>query len=1403
MPALQQYANRTIGMGDRSKYAWDSWTQDWGPTGAPNAFYGHSRNAWKTGYSYGDKNPQTADDYLIVGFLTPVYANGIEVVESNGNGFVTSIQLLDEYGTYRTITPTGFKDYTPWGSVNTLRFNFPLTSYRVTGVRINVDVDRDSSYEAIDAVRLSGETTLNVPATGAPSISGAIREGSFLTANSGSISDANGVGAIRFAWLSSANGGITWQEVGSGSSFTIPVQTLRGQILRVSASFTDGAGNSELLFSSPTVPITGNTPPGGVPLVLGTPKVGQVLSADGSGISDADGIVSLTYRWQAAPAGSNSWQDIPAATGNTYTIGSAYQGQTLRVAASVLDGFGAVSTLYSSPTVAVVTNNNLVVGVPMLSGNPVVGQTLLADASGLSDPDGLGSFNWKWQSSTSGSNWVDIPGATASSYGPSRADRNALLRAVVTYVDGLGNGESTSSAPSAPVSLTNTPISGEPGIVGVVAVGNQLSVSTSSLSDADGLFGGFSYQWETSSDGLSYQAIPGATGSTYRISSTDQAKRLRVSLNLTDGAGFQEMAVSQPTAPVPRVNRPGLGTPSLSGSAKVGQTLQASLGSLNDADGIATVSYQWQSAPPLPGIGNRPGTFQDIPGATANSYTLTRADKGTFLQVVALYVDAYGFNEGPFTSGSTALVGQDNQPSVGGPQILGAAKVGQTLTADLGNLNDPDSLGAVTYRWQSADPNQLVFSTVGSGLSYTLNPRDLGRVLRLEASYTDGAGFAELAMSLPTEVVSRDNNLPSGAPFITGIPEVGKLLRADKGSLIDADGIGSSSLFYTWESADPDSLVFSVIQRTGSNQYRLSSSDLGQVIRVTVGYTDNAGFQETVSSAETTPVAPVRVLVKPLLVSASVEQDLVLLQFNTELAATSPNPAAFTLQAGRSFPRVIQTVVNASGGFVSLLLDRSITPQESLTLSYLDLSGDQTAAVLESADGLDVESFRAFKVTNLAADVSAPQVVEATANGKGLILQLNEQLDAALPSTSAFKVLVDQRPVAVVKTRIEAEAGQVQLDLASAVAPGSTVAISYSDLNGDQTSRVVQDAVGNDLESFSNLPVRNDSVDLTPLSTDRLSIDGDSLTLLFNKEIAATMPAMTAFRVDINGTNSKVKRVFTDPASRSVLLTLDRMAAAGDQVTLSYTDADGDQTRGVIEDSNGNDLSSLVKQPVANQTIDRTPLALERAEVEATRVDLFFNKALSDAIPNLNRFRLQDGTRKLNLKGVQTNARDGQVTLQLATTLQAGGALQLSYTDLSGDQKSGVIEDLSGNDWGSQEGINLSNYIQDEEAPNLIDAVLDGREISVQFDELIQPGSVKPSLFSLSAAGRRIKVLKAEVADDDTVVVLQLASTPRPDALPILLSYNDPKADQTNGVIQDLSGNDLASLRNALVDAII
>ena len=174
--------------------------------------------------------------------------------------------------------------------------------------------------------------------------------GKTLTADTTGIADEDGLDNADFSyqWLAdnTANSGAT------GSTYTL-ADADEGKAITVQVSFTDDGGNDETLTSTATAAVSAapasNNPSTSAPTISGTAQVGETLTADTTGIEDADGLTTatLSYQWLADDA------DIAGATGSTYTLVEADEGKTVKVQVSFTYDGGNDETLTSAATDAV------------------------------------------------------------------------------------------------------------------------------------------------------------------------------------------------------------------------------------------------------------------------------------------------------------------------------------------------------------------------------------------------------------------------------------------------------------------------------------------------------------------------------------------------------------------------------------------------------------------------------------------------------------------------------------------------------------------------------------------------------------------------------------------------------------------------------------------------------------------------------------------------------------------------------------------------------------------------------------------------------------------------------------------------------------------------------------------
>ena len=255
----------------------------------------------------------------------------------------------------------------------------------------------------------------NAPATGAPTINGTAQVGETLTADISGIADEDGLDNVAYSYQWVSNDGSTDEDIQDATAFTYtPVAADEGKTIKVGVSFTDDAGNDETLTSAAAAAVAAappiNTPATGVPTIRGTAQVGETLTADTSGITDADGLDNATFAYQWVSNDGSTDTDIQDATGSSYTLGAADEGKTIKVRVSFTDDGGNDETLTSAATAAVAAappTNSPATGAPTINGTAQVGETLTVDTSAIADEDGLTNVAYGYQWLADG---ADIPG---------------------------------------------------------------------------------------------------------------------------------------------------------------------------------------------------------------------------------------------------------------------------------------------------------------------------------------------------------------------------------------------------------------------------------------------------------------------------------------------------------------------------------------------------------------------------------------------------------------------------------------------------------------------------------------------------------------------------------------------------------------------------------------------------------------------------------------------------------------------------------------------------------------------------------------------------------------------------------------------------------------------------------
>ena len=150
----------------------------------------------------------------------------------------------------------------------------------------------DGTVDVTQTVDVTINAVNDAP-TGVVSISGTATEGDILTADTSSLADADGLGALSYQWLA--------DEIaipGAISSTLKLSQAEVGKVISVEVNYTDGGGILETVSASMNGEAENvNDDPIGDVLISGNLQKNALLTADVSTVIDPDGLGALTYQW--------------------------------------------------------------------------------------------------------------------------------------------------------------------------------------------------------------------------------------------------------------------------------------------------------------------------------------------------------------------------------------------------------------------------------------------------------------------------------------------------------------------------------------------------------------------------------------------------------------------------------------------------------------------------------------------------------------------------------------------------------------------------------------------------------------------------------------------------------------------------------------------------------------------------------------------------------------------------------------------------------------------------------------------------------------------------------------------------------------------------------------------------
>jgi len=358
--------------------------------------------------------------------------------------------------------------------------------------------------------------------------------------------------------------------------------------------------------------------------------------------------------------------------------------------------------------------------------------------------------------------------------------------------------------------------------------------------------------------------------------------------------------------------------PSISGTARSGQTLSATSGAW---DGAAPISYayQWQRCD---SSGSGCGA---IGKATNQNYVTSGADVGKTVRVQVTAANGDGSNQA-LSAATASIVDTGTAPvNTKQPSPSGQAEDGQKATVDNGTWSGqtPISYG---YQWQSCTAAGACTDIAGAtAKSYTVGSSQVGSLLRATVTATNSAGKASAFSNMTAAVTGTSkpaSPVNTSLPLISGSLSVGDTVQATNGVWT---GLTSNSFAYQWSRCNSAGGSCANISGATGQSFGVGQVDFGNALRVSVTATNRSGSTSAVSA------------------SSAIARTVLTARFTG------------TLRAGQEVTRPRGTSSRAIGQFTAKLTGKTLR----WTLTFSHLTGRPTVAGLHK--GLRRTNGTAFK----------------------------------------------------------------------------------------------------------------------------------------------------------------------------------------------------------------------------------------------------------------------------------------------------------------------------------------------------------------------------------------------------------------------------------------------------------
>jgi hypothetical protein len=672
----------------------------------------------------------------------------------------------------------------------------------------------DASESAVQ-VKVSVAAVNDAPA-GIPTISGTVAAGETLSAVTGDVTDAEGLGMFHYQWQLSATGLGIWTDIGTDSAaYELTADDMENYVcIRVAVSYTDGEGTDETVYSAATMIATeyGWQNVGIAGFSANRASVTTLYVYEGTpyiAYEDGDNSYKATVM-KYTGAGETGWELVGSpdfSAGGAYNLSlyvydgapyvvyrdtaNSYKATVMKYTGEGATGWQSVGSIGFSAGDVYAPSLYVYEGTPYVAyqdgGNSNKATVMKYTGEGATGWQAVGSAGF----SVSGVYDPSLYVYNGTPYVAYRDSNKSHKATVMKYTgEGATGWQSVGSigfSASVAYDISLYVYDGMP-YVAYMDGGDMCKATVMKYEDGS---------WQNvGSAGFS-------AGSAYTPSLCGYDGTLYVAYR--DGINSSKATVMKYT---------GEGATGWQAVGSAGfSSGSAYTTSLYVYDGTPYVAYQDGGNSSKATVMYYAGDIPATPPTLTSISTLTGAEEDTAYEIT---YDALATAADEFDAESDTISFRVESVTSGT-----LTKDGTAVTAGTTLLGDDESLV-----WTpAADAN--------------------GTLDAFTVKAYDGTDASESAVQVKVSVAAV-NDAPAGIPTISGTVIVGETLNAVTGNTTDADGLGA--LHYQWQLSATGLDTWTNIG-TDCAAYELTADDAGNYVRVAVSYTDGEGTDETVYSA--------------------------------------------------------------------------------------------------------------------------------------------------------------------------------------------------------------------------------------------------------------------------------------------------------------------------------------------------------------------------------------------------------------------------------------------------------------------------------------------------------------------------------------------------------------------------